>query len=132
MVRTRFAVAVLCTGLLAGCGNLGSFGGHTRVSVSEDSEQPQLDQVSAHWRDVVITLEGQVAPPGLCPRLSGDDGRIHGIVGSLRAFKPGTRVRVTGPTAVWSGCPLGSVIRADKIEPLGGTEQRLSQAPVNE
>lgn len=66
--------------------------------------------------EAAITIFGQLTREGVeCQALRSDQGELFTLVGDLRGFSAGQRVRVTGQRMEVSTCQQGTTVRVSKI-----------------
>jgi hypothetical protein len=66
--------------------------------------------------EAAITISGQLTREGVeCQALRSDKGELFTLVGDLRGFSAGQRVRVTGQRMEVSTCQQGTTVRVNKI-----------------
>jgi hypothetical protein len=100
----------LAAGSISGCGD-----DPLRTGIRTDDTRPAPPDGGLDERDlqVVGTLTGEGVE---CVALRTDGGDLYTLIGDLRDFVPGDRVRVTGSPVEVSFCQQGTTLEVTLIE----------------
>ncbi len=64
-----------------------------------------------------MNVTGKLTNDGVeCQAMRSDDGKLYTLIGDLKGFRNGDRVKVTGSIAEVSFCMQGTTIKVEKIE----------------
>ena len=97
VVRRRFRLGALAAVLIGG------FSAMTAVEAAPGAEAP-------------VTISGLLTREGVeCQALRTDGGELFTLVGDLKGFRAGQRVRVTGQRLELSTCQQGITLRVSNI-----------------